>query len=177
MRIRTISFLMALSAMLLVGMTPDSESKTVQDAWGKPSEGFRLSAQLSSLQTKVDQPVLLRLTIKNVTKKDLEVHEALPRREFEINVKNSRGETVPLTDYGQQLYGKHLFVTRRLGFKSRDIKVAPGEERQETIDIAKLRDLSVPGTYYVKAMRRVKKQGGKGWGEVESNTVRVTIIK
>jgi hypothetical protein len=172
MRIRTISFLMALSAMLILGTTPNSESKTLQERWGKLLEGFRLSAHPWSVQAKVDQPVLLRLTIKNVTKRDLEVREALPRREYEIDVRNSRGETVPLTDFGQQ-----LLENRWLGFRVRDIKVEPGEERQDTVDIAKLRDLSVPGTYYVKAKRRIKKRNGKGWGEVASNMVRVTIVK
>lgn len=172
MRTRTIIFLIAVSAILMLGITPPLESKTVPDEWGKLSEGFRLSAHLESVQVKVNQPVLLRLTIKNVTRKDLEVREVLPRREYEIEVKNSFGENVPLTPFGHQLSETWKGVT----FRETDIKVGPGVERRDTVDIAKLRDLSVPGTYYVTAIRRVKKRSGKGWGEVVSNTVRVTIV-
>jgi len=115
---------------------------------------------------------LLRLTIKNVTRKDLEVREALPHREYEIDVRNSRGERVPLTNFGRQ-----LLETSGVGFRETDIMVGPGEGRQDSVDIAKLCDLSVPGTYYVKAIRRVKKRTLRGWGEVVSNAVRITIVK
>lgn len=57
------------------------------------------------------------------------------------------------------------------------IKVGPKEERQDSIEVNELHEMTAPGTYSVTASRRVKNLSGKGWSGVVSNTITVTIAR
>jgi hypothetical protein len=106
-----------------------------------------------------------------VTKKTLFLEETFPEREYEIAVRNLRGELVKLTERGETLRNNKGQEYRVLA-----LRVNAGERHNDTIDVAGLYDLSVPGVYIVNASRRVQKVNSNTWTDVESNTLKITVV-
>jgi hypothetical protein len=161
-------------ATMSVGMPISSHNSTAANFSEKKvanSTGFRLSLLAKKNQLKVHEPVLVDFLFQNVTKKTLTLVETFPERDYEIEVKNLRGEAVKLTARRETLRNNKGADFRVVG-----LKVKPGEQRTDTIDVAGLYDLSAPGGYSVKAIRKVPKLNSQLWGDVESNTLTITVI-
>jgi hypothetical protein len=175
MRIRKVlTLLLLLGATMSVGMPISSHKSTAANFSEKKvanSTGFRLSLLAKKNQLKVHEPVLVDFLFQNVTKKTLTLVETFPERDYEIEAKNLRGEAVKLTARGETLRNNKGADFRVVG-----LKVKPGEQRTDTIDVAGLYDLSAPGGYSVKAIRKVPKLNSQLWGDVESNTLTITVI-
>jgi len=157
-----------------VTMAGGSKSGSSLNVWEKKmanSTGFRLSLLAKKSQVKAHEPILVDFLIQNVTKKTLALIESFPEREYEIEVKNLRRELVKLTKRGETLRNN-----KGADFRLLAIKVKAGEQHKDTIDVASLYDLSVPGVYYVKASRRVEKLNSNAWTDVESNTLTITVV-
>jgi hypothetical protein len=173
MRITKMVPLLVLAAVLNIPMPADSHNNGSANFVEKKvvySTGFRISALAQANQHKAREPIPIEFLIQNVTKKTLTLVERFPERDYEIEAKNSRGELVKLTARGETLRNnKGIF--RVVG-----IKVKPGEQRKDTIDVAQLYDLSVPGIYYVKATRWLQKLNSDSWVGVDSNTLTITIV-
>ena len=173
MRIRKIVPLLVLAAALNIPMSAGSHNNGNANFVEKKvvySTGFRISALAQANQHKAREPIPIEFLIQNVTKKTLTLVERFPERDYEIEARNSRGELVKLTARGETLRN-NKGVFRVVG-----IKVKPGEERKDTIDVAQLYDLSVPGIYYVKATRWLQKLNSNSWVGVESNTLTITVV-
>ena len=135
------------------------------------STGFCLSLVIKQSQVKVHQPILVDFLIRNVTRKTLVLEETFPERQYEIVVKNSRGQIVELTERGRTLQNN-----KGQDYRVLPLKVNSGEEHKDTIDVASLYDLTVPGIYQVNATRRVPKLNSSLWTEVSSNTLTITVV-
>jgi hypothetical protein len=174
MRISCILPLLVLAAAMNVTIATGSHNRSSINVWEKKmanSTGFRLSLMAKKSQVKVHEPGLIDFLIQNVTKKTLFLEETFPEREYEIEVKNLRGELVKLTKRGETLRNN-----KGADFRLLAIKVNAGEQHKDTIDVAGLYDLSVPGVYYVKASRKVQKLNSDKWTDVESNTLTITVV-
>ncbi len=173
MRIRRILPLLVLGLAMNLTMATGLHSGSRVNSLEKKvanSTGFHLSLRAEKSQVKAHEPVLIDFLIQNVTKKRLLLIESFPEREYEIEVKNLRRELVNLTPRGETLRNN-----KGADFRLLAIKVNGGEQRQDTIDVAGLYDLSVPGIYYVKASRRIRKLNSQIWTDVESNTVTIMV--
>jgi hypothetical protein len=137
---------------------------------GTPSEGFKLSAKAANSVVKQGEPILLKLSLKNITQSDLYIVETTSDQDYEIEVVNERGEYMSPTKRGQLLKGNPTLFTKVIG-----VKVAPGQERQVNIEVDQLHDMSARGTYTITAKRRVPKRGAGGTAEVISNKVQVKV--
>src|SRR5215213_7104480 len=165
MRIRKMVPLLVLAAALNIPMPAGSHNNGSANFMEKKvvySTGFRISALAQANQHKAREPIAIEFLIQNVTKKTLTLVERFPERDYEIEAKNSRGET--------------LRNNKGADFRVVGIKVKPGEQRKDTIDVAQLYDLSVPGIYYVKATRWLQKLNSDSWVGVESNTLTITVV-
>jgi hypothetical protein len=174
MRITKMVPLLVLAAVLNIPMPADSHNNGSANFVEKKvvySTGFRISALAQANQHKAREPIPIEFLIQNVTKKTLTLVERFPERDYEIEAKNSRGELVKLTARGETLRNN-----KRADFRVVGIKVKPGEQRKDTIDVAQLYDLSVPGIYYVKATRWLQKLNSDSWVGVDSNTLTITIV-
>ncbi len=172
MRISRILLLLALAAAMDVTMaTQNRGSTSIREKKVANSTGFRLYLVTKKSQVKVREPVLIDFLIRNVTKKTLALEETFPEREYEIAVTNLRGEPVRLTERGETLRNN-----KGQDFRVLPLRVNGGEQHKDTIDVASLYDLSVPGVYYVKASRRVQKLNSSLWTDVESNTLTITVV-
>ena len=90
----------------------------------------------------VEQPINLEISLRNETKSKL-IHGVNGYSDWNLVVKDERGETVPLTRFGQRwLVGSKINAssTRAL---------APGASYSTTLNLARPFDLSVGGTYQV----------------------------
>jgi hypothetical protein len=155
-------------------MATESHNESSLNVWEKKmanSTGFRLSPLAKKSQVKAHEPMLIDFLIQNVTKKRLSLIESFPERDYEIAVTNLRGELVKLTEKGETLRNNKEQYFRLLA-----IKIKAGEQHKDTIDIAGLYDLSVPGVYYVNASRKVQKLNSNSWTDVESNTLTITVV-
>lgn len=165
--------LLALVATMSVTMATGSDSRSlnVSQKLKSGATGFRLSLLAKKSQVKAHEPVLIDFLIRNVTKKTLTLVETFPEREYEIEVNNLRGELVKLTARGETLRNN-----KGANFRVVGLKVNAGEQHGDTIDVAGLYDLTVPGVYYVKASRRVQRLNSSLWANVESNTLTITVV-
>lgn len=172
MRISRILQLLALAAAMNVPMaTQNRGSINIREKKVANSTGFRLSLLAKKSQVKVHEPTDIDFLIQNVTKKTLFLEETFPEREYEIAVRNLRGELVKLTERGETLRNNKGQEYRVL-----PLRVNAGEQHKDTIDVAGLYDLSLPGVYYAKASRKIQKLNSKLWTDVESNTVTITVV-
>jgi hypothetical protein len=145
------------------------QSKNMQ-ASGAPSEGFRLSAMLGQEKLKLGEPLLLKLSLKNITKKELYVVETTADQDYEIEVTDEHGTRGTLTGKGRRLMQGIKVFTKVIS-----VKVAPGQEQQVDIKLDEIYNLSAKGTYSVTAKRMIPKLDRNGSVEIVSNTVKVTI--
>jgi hypothetical protein len=174
MNIRNIAALLATFAvMIVIVMGANTRTNDVMDSTlsGEASEGFQLSAGIENKQFRIGEPIVLKLTIRNSTKQVLYLTETSPESDYKLLVKNEYGERVPLTEFGQRL------LNNKEEFRVIGVKVKSGEERKDSIEVSRLHEMTVPGTYSITASRTVKNRNGKGWSEVVSNTINITIVR
>jgi hypothetical protein len=133
---------------------------------GSNGTGFQLTLRAQSPQSK-KKPVTVEFTIQNVSKKVLWLQETSVERDYELEVRDSRGQEVQLTERGRTFRNNKGEVFRNIV-----VKFKPGEQKIDMIDVGSLFDLSKPGAYTVRATRRaVKIDSRTDWAQVESNTV------
>lgn len=133
-------------------------------------EGFQLSARLEKQEVKFGEPVLLHLTLKNMTQDYLPLAHTIPHGEYKLDITIQEGKNPPLTKFGQSLQQKEA-----AGNSGSGLVLAPGQEQQEVVRVDQMYDLSVPGAYFITASRTIGKPDHKSWGEVVSNTVTLIV--
>lgn len=175
MKIRICVTLMAASATLIaivMGTTAHTNGvKIISDSRGEPSEGFNLSARIENKQFKLGEPIVLNLTIRNITKQVLYLTETNPYSDYQLIVKSERGERVRLTEFGQRS------SNNKEDFRVIGVKVKPGEERHDSIEATRLYNMTVPGTYTMIARRVIRSRKGRESAEVVSNVVNVLVVR
>jgi hypothetical protein len=135
------------------------------------STGFRLSLVIKNNQVKLHEPVLIDFLIRNVTKTTLVLEETVPERQYDIVIKDWSGKLVALTERGRALQNN-----KGQDFRVLPLRVKPHAQNKDTIDVASLYDLAVPGVYQVSATRRVQKLNSSLWTDVSSNTLTITVL-
>lgn len=129
-----------------------------------------ISAGAGSLSIRHPLPIQVRLT--NTSPSEIRVRRALAAGSAELTytivMLDSQGHAVPRTHYGQEAQNRHLIVTRTIS------PVAPGASLTETMDLAKLFEVTEAGTYAVRVGRRWP---GETKNMIWSNTLTLTITK
>lgn len=130
------------------------------------------AAYLEKKQLKVGEPLILRFSTKNVTKKPLYLLESNPETDYRLEIKDSNGEAVSLTEYG-----KHI-LSNAGQFRLIIVKVQPGEEVQDMMEVNKMFKIDTPGIYYISAKRGIPESEYAALGkqvDISSNTVKAVI--
>jgi hypothetical protein len=158
------------SAGMKLSSNGSQASQIAAQQWGEVSEGFQLSASLAKDQITSGEPVLLKLSIRNTSEKALYLEEIGAEKEYKIDIRRESGEPVRLAERGQQMMdneGNDFMVV--------GVKIEPGHEQHDSIEISKLHEMTARGTYLITVRRKVRKLDRTGWTEVVSNTVRVKV--
>ena len=143
----------------LLGVYYASQAMTID----KIPNSVSLSAQLSKKAFYRGESAFLDIIVSNKSLQVVRLWETLPARDFEIEIKTSKGLSVPLTNYGQKV--------KQMGriYKNMLISLKTGETYTPRIEISKSFDLSTPGTYSIKVKRTVFDQTGKKPSILTSN--------
>lgn len=137
--------------------------------WGSVAEGFQLSIQLERELVRLPEPVIVSVTLKNISKETLSVLGSSSRQDYEIIVKDNQGVSIPLTKYGK------ILRDSAEEFQLVTLKVKSQEEIQVKLVINRICDITTSGTYFITVKRNVFRRNGKGMAEVISNTIKVKI--
>lgn len=153
--------------MALSSRGENGDADTAPREWGQVSGGFQLSASLDKEWVGFCEPVVLHLTIKNVSGEALRLWETFPDHDFVLEVTDDRGTSAPLTRFGE--IARHAASFRRL-LRTVD----PGEECSYAILVNRVHDMTLPGIYSIMA-KYVEMGPWRERFEVVSNTVKIKI--
>ena len=120
---------------------------------------------------KVGSEIKIRTKLTNQTDHVITFFDTNFDCDYPTEVRDDKGNLVPLTPYRQQLR-----CNDRLG-DTRNILVTlkPQESIDEEILVHKLYELSRPGSYLVQVSRTIPKKLGDG--TVKSNSVKITVTE
>lgn len=144
--------------------TPKIENEVV--------EGVELQAKLSTA-SKEDyeplDPIVVSLTLKNVSNKIVGFTENFSPQDYLIIVKNSAGVFMPFTRYGYSNEpGKGAISSA-----SRKVNLNPGEVKTFQVTINRIIDMTVDDDYSIVIRRSVSV--GKEFGDAQSNELHVDV--
>ena len=111
-----------------------------------PSVRLRLLAQMESTQIKMGTPVVIKLGLTNVSSRPVHIGHSDVGVDYEFTVTDRSGKELPRTELGNHLLRGEFSL-----FRSESIDLDPYAETQESLDVAKIYQLTSPGTYYVRA--------------------------
>ena len=138
-----------------------------------PGVGLRLSATPKRASVAVGEPLMLKVSTMNVSRRSLFITVTLAEVDHKFEVRDATGAAVPMTDYGRNLL-RNAQETRSVM-----VKLRPGEEHEETIQLEKLFQLNKPGTYQITVKRIVPRtqKGPSSNVEISADTCTVVITE
>jgi hypothetical protein len=138
-------------------------------AIGQSQQGAPFSLTLQAVQSTVQlgSPILVELTTTNNLSQPLKLGKSNPGSEYQIDVRDERGQVVAQTELYKQLQNPEYV------FRMTNQILKPRESAKEQFNIGKFFDFTKPGTYSIQVQRLVPRQYGSG--AVKSNTVVITI--
>jgi hypothetical protein len=150
--------------------TTAEDESTEAAAWGPETEGFRLSIAIDEDEFTPDEPIFLRVTLKNVGDDEVQVEKVGLIRSYKTAVLLPRTEKqAPLTLRGKRLLESPLAQATSFG-------LAANEEATDTIHLNRVFDMTLSGPYKVTVKRMVpKRDGSDEYTYVVSNTLEITI--
>jgi hypothetical protein len=157
-----------MSARMNQGDTSPAVSPFVQKSDGGLSDSVQLSARPEKELIKSGEPVVLKLNLMNAGRKSLFVYETSDESDYKLSVKDEKGESVPLTEYGERLLSSAEEL-RRI-----KVEMKPGEERQVSIRVSKIYRMAAGSTYFITAKRQFFRRNGRS-AEVISNEVKLQV--
>lgn len=155
----------ALAAPVPKAVTPEGTKG------GLITEGFQLTAQVEQVNFMPAAPIVLTVTLKNTTDKTLSHLTSRPEIDYPIEVKNKKGEIMPLTRYGQRLK-KSSKTFWSIGGSD----LVPGEEVSNTFIVNRVFDMTDDDEYTITVTHPVPKLDGHGITvNIVSNVVHLTV--
>ncbi len=143
--------------------------QSVSDTYYPRSKNFKLIAQLKKDLFKPGEPIILKVILKNISKKTHTIVVSGPERDYDIIVKDNKGAIVPLTKYGKRL------MDNKGEFRAIGKKIKSQKEIQINLLINRIYDMTISGTYSIKVERFVLEQNRKKFAKVISNTVKIKV--
>lgn len=135
--------------------------------WGAVTAGVQVSAHVAEPLATGAQPIMLELALRNTTNAALMVPAALPEQYFKLMVRNARGEIMPLTAYGKQLFAAKAGLAT--------LSLPGGQEAHYKILLNRLYDMTAYDTYLITATYNVIDPKLRGVQEATSNTAQTQV--
>jgi len=134
----------------------------------------------SKPKMKVGSPVVITVTLANISGRDIEVEREIRGTDCRVDVRDISGKSVQDSKFGL-LYNGHDTVgdvsqvnPRDLNGATVDIPVKAGKTLAWGLDVGKFYDLSKPGQYSIFVQRLDPEDPSLPW--VKSNVITVSII-
>ena len=129
------------------------------------SNKLQLSIKLEKNLYREFMPFKLNISIKNISKETISYAATTYNDNIKIIVTDTKGNTVPLTKYGEYYYNKPKESIR---FFEREIK--PNETYGFVETINRLYDMSQFGKYYIKVNAELSNESNEVIAVLKSNT-------
>ncbi len=169
-----VALLMILPIRILPREITQISEQTQQ--WGEETYGYRLSAEINKLRIHSDEKLELKVTLKNVSDKQLMISKTEDLNDYFLIVKDPKNEILPfkpITPLAQEIYHK-------LGgpYSSNPIYIMPDKIlKVETVFLVnQFYDMRAPGTYSITVKRSIPPHDQK-LTYVFSNTIKVEVLK
>jgi hypothetical protein len=144
---------------------------------GKGTDGLQLLIDTERDAFVQDEPIVLNLHLKNFRAEYVTTRsQALPYYSIEVT-DGSGGRMLSKEEQERKKLestGKVRFALHRSG---PFIKIEPGDEQKNSIDLRNAYSLSPGATYSIRAKRNVERSDGNGFVTVVSNTIAVTVLQ
>lgn len=127
-----------------------------------------LLAESDKQTFKSGEPITIKLSLRNNTNQEIYIIRTDPRKDNEVEIKNIRGEKIPMSEKGRKLLDTPILS--RIVYK-----MAAAESFEYTVSLGDLYDLPPDGVYSVVVKRKFLKRDLKTFAEVQSNPVTVTV--
>ena len=165
-----LTFTIAAIAALCTALILVAEARNGENS-DRSQNSYQLIATLAETVKSGDE-IQLKLTLKNNTQKPFFLFESSPEQDYKITIKDSKGNTVPLTEYGKQRLrsaDEYRKVSKQVG---------PQQELHAEMRIDEIYRFKSGTTYYISVKRNILIPNGKGFTKdiVTSNTVKFKVI-
>ena len=117
---------------------------------------------------KSGEPITVKFSLRNNTNQEIYIVQTDPRKDNEVEIKNVRGEKIPLSEKGRKLLDTPVLLRIVT-------KIAAAQSFEYTVSLSDLYDLAPEVVYSVVVKRKFLKRDKKTFAEVQSNTVTVTV--
>ncbi|MEP7353300.1 MAG: hypothetical protein ABI824_08745 [Acidobacteriota bacterium] len=121
----------------------------------------RLTVEVLSASFKVGSPLLLRVQFKNISGAPIHLTDSGPSDNYHVKVMDATGKEMTKTDRGESIQmgrdgttkeivtasGKKVVLSGGGPLKMQRIDLAPGAVWTDTLDVAEIYALTVPGSY------------------------------
>lgn len=147
-----------------------NEKEAIQ--WGKPVENAAISIRFDK-EINGGLPIIATMTIKNISKKStVSTVSTSAEKDYIFIVKDSENNVVKTSRYGKHVLTRGIF--RRVF-----VKIPPGKQVTEKVNIGRMFDMTLHDKYTIQAYRIIlrshKRVGKSDWVRVHSNIATVTI--
>src|SRR5258706_794150 len=114
--------------------------------------------------------IILKWSLKNVSRKEIKFRDTNIFLDYKICVKNRNNDQVRLTEKGQQATTASYFASHKTS-----LTLQPGEEITKQIEITDFFDMKTKGVYFVVLERNLPTDGGKAIEVIRSNIIRIRV--
>lgn len=149
MRLESLLILFVLSSGLVVaaGLSSKGVGSMVSPS---RDPGLKLSLNIPEDHLRLGEPLLLKLSTKNITKRSLSVTETSLETDYVFDVRDADGNQLPFTEYMKNRLANRNYILRFVV-----VKLGPGEENRHEVHLESLVKIDRPGTYSILVTRKV----------------------
>jgi hypothetical protein len=117
---------------------------------GRIVQGMGLSLKFTRASVPIMEPIYASIVLSNSGDRKIEFAESFPMREFYFEVKDKKGEIVPLTSFGKLLFSPDL----KFNTLSR-IYLVKGEKLEYKILLNQIYDMTRPSQYHITVKKKM----------------------
>jgi hypothetical protein len=111
------------------------------------STRIQVVAAIDGANFKPGTPIILKLTVKNVSSQVMKLGDSDPEIDFDCTVTDASGKELPRTDWGNRLL-RHEYSL----LSARSQLLEPGQQFQAEIDLGHIYRIEQAGSYYARAV-------------------------
>lgn len=170
--IRWIAIVLGIASAACAAARPNDCGDWDDLEWGPPVDGQALSISTTQESYAPGQPIALRASLKNTGKDDVHYSKKYTLDENRISVRLPNGKPAPLTLYGTERFSWF----HSSGTSYRILK--PNQMACDHIELSRLFDFSLEGTYTVSVEREVfAVENGdiRHYDKVSSNRLQISV--
>jgi hypothetical protein len=149
---------------------PDGSAKTAKEAWVGEAFGCRLSVTAAREDFSLNEPILVRVELRNVSNETQSVSTD-PTYAWLVLTTDQLGQEVPPTRYARSLQGEVAGHPR--SGSVRGGPMWPGQSLEQTIDLSRLCDFTMEGTYSVTIGQMIGRGNQFAVLQAEPLTIRI----